>query len=72
MLNILLIADAVSKIISLVYVWSTRDLKDHDVSCAAATLCQVIIRRYTEVKLLHFLEYKYLIILNGKAKTLMY
>ena len=23
-------------------VWSTRDLKDHDVSCAAATLRQVI------------------------------
>ena len=47
MLNILLIADVVLKIISLVIfvclaMWSIRDLKDHDVSCAAATLRQVI------------------------------
>ena len=48
MLNILLIADIVSKIISLVIfvclaMWSIRNLKVHDVSCASATLHLVII-----------------------------
>ena len=48
MLNILLIADIVSKIISLVIfvclaMWSIRNLKVHDVSCASATLRLVII-----------------------------
>ena len=47
MLNILLIADIVSKIISLVIfvclaMWSIRNLKDHDVSYATAILRQVI------------------------------
>ena len=47
MLNILLIADIVSKIISLVIfvclaMWSIRNLKDHDVSYATALLRQVI------------------------------
>ena len=47
MLNILLIADIVSKIISLVIfvclaMWSIRNLKVHDVSYATAILRQVI------------------------------
>ena len=46
-LNILLIADIVSKIISLVIfvclaMWSIRNLKNHDVSYATAILRQVI------------------------------